>query len=336
MGQVVIVWWRGALLAAAVLLWSLVRPAWAADIAFTAGTNLRLASVAEGAAALSARDEWLQLCSDWHRAALLRGRAPNTEAALRAMLAKAALAWTPQEAARLEASARRLAPRFDALRVPLPEQVLLIKTDGSESAGAPHTRADAVMLPAKALPPTEQGLDYLLAHELFHVMSRRSSALATRLYALIGFEPVPEFSWPDELQAVRIVNPDAPHHRHAMRLPRGAEGKGHDEVLLMPLLVAKRPVNFEAGESFFDVLELTLVEVVPEAGASRPRRAVNGKVATASPALTKAYMDRLGGNTGYVIHPEETMADNFAFLAAGVKVRQPALLERIEAVFKSQ
>lgn len=330
-GVGVLALWRSVLLLAA-LCCAMARPALAADIAFAGVTSLRLASVDEGAAALSARDEWMRLCSDWHRAALLRGRAPNTEAALQALLAKAAQAWMPQETARIEAAARRLAPRFAALHVSLPKQVLLIKTDGSESAGAPHTRGDAVMLPAKALPPTEQGLDYLLAHELFHVMSRRSPALATRLYALIGFEPVPELNWPAELQAVRIVNPDAPHHRHAMRLPRVGGG----DVLLMPILVASRPVNFEAGESFFDVLELTLVEVVPEDGGSRLRRAADGKAVTASSALTKAYMDRLGGNTGYVIHPEETMADNFAFLAAGMKVHQPALLERIEAVFKSQ
>lgn len=331
MGRVGVLVLRRSLLLAA-LLWAVARPVSAADIAFAGGTGLRLASVEEGAAALSARDEWLQLCSDWHRAALLRGRAPNTEAALQALLARAALAWTPQESARIEASARRLAPRFAALRVPLPKRVLLIKTDGSESAGAPHTRGDAVMLPAAALPPTEQGLDYLMAHELFHVMSRRAPGLATRLYALIGFEPAPEFIWPDELQAVRIVNPDAPHHRHAMRLPRAGGG----EVLLMPVLLASRPVDFEAGESFFDVLQLTLVEVVAEGGGSRARRAADGKVVTASPALTKAYMARLGSNTGYVIHPEETMADNFAFLAAGIKVRQPELLERIEAVFRSQ
>jgi hypothetical protein len=300
--------WRSLLLLAAALACVAVRPASAADIAFAGGASLRLASVEEGAAALSARDEWLQLCSDWHRAALLRGRKPDTEAALQALLARAALAWTREEASRIEASARRLAPRFEALGVPLPKQVL------------------------KALPPAGQELDYLLAHELFHVMSRRSPALATRLYALIGFEPAPEFSWPQELQAVRIVNPDAPHHRHAMRLPRPEGG----DAWLMPILVAKRPVRFDAGETFFDVLELTLVEVVPEGRSSRARRTADGKVSTASPALTRAYMDRLGGNTGYVIHPEETMADNFAFLVAGIPVRQQALLERIEAVFRSQ
>ena len=41
---------------------------------------------------------------------------------------------------------------------------------------------------------------------------------------------------------------------------------------------------------------------------------------------------RLGGNTGYIIHPEETMADNFAFLVSGRSVRNPKLVQRIEAL----
>jgi hypothetical protein len=51
-----------------------------------------------------------------------------------------------------------------------------------------------------------------------------------------------------------------------------------------------------------------------------------------SPAQLPAYAARLGGNTGYIIHPEETIADNFAQLLTGRTVRNPALLQQIEAV----
>jgi hypothetical protein len=43
------------------------------------------------------------------------------------------------------------------------------------------------------------------------------------------------------------------------------------------------------------------------------------------------YLRRLGGNTGYVIHCEEAMADNVALLATAVEPRNPALLARIKA-----
>jgi hypothetical protein len=40
----------------------------------------------------------------------------------------------------------------------------------------------------------------------------------------------------------------------------------------------------------------------------------------------------MGGNTSYMLHPEETMADNIAFLVSGREVPNPALLQRIKAV----
>ena len=48
-----------------------------------------------------------------------------------------------------------------------------------------------------------------------------------------------------------------------------------------------------------------------------------------------AFLERLGGNTPYVIHPEETMADNVAFLLTGRPARNAALLQRIEAALRA-
>ena len=45
-----------------------------------------------------------------------------------------------------------------------------------------------------------------------------------------------------------------------------------------------------------------------------------------------AYLQRLGGNTEYVFHPEETLADNIALLASGASAPNPALLDRLRSV----
>ena len=44
---------------------------------------------------------------------------------------------------------------------------------------------------------------------------------------------------------------------------------------------------------------------------------------------TESYVDQLGGNTPYIIHPEETMADNVSYLVSGRQVRNPGLLGRV-------
>src|SRR5205085_3642499 len=106
--------------------------------------------------------------------------------------------------------------RAAALRVPLPAEILIVNTDGRDAANAPYTRGNAIVLPTAALPAANaQPSDrFLIAHELFHVVSRHDPAIANRLYALIGFEPVEPLQWPAAWLPARIANPDAPFDRH--------------------------------------------------------------------------------------------------------------------------
>ena len=41
------------------------------------------------------------------------------------------------------------------------------------------------------------------------------------------------------------------------------------------------------------------------------------------------FFEQVGHNTDYIIHPEETMADNFAYLVTGKKVKTPRILEEM-------
>ena len=78
-------------------------------------------------------------------------------------------------------------------------------------------------------------------------------------------------------------------------------------------------------------------EVEPDGSAgSRPVRDSGGQPAWFAPAQAGPFFARLGGNTGYVIHPEETIADNVAFLLSGRQVRNRALLERIGSVLRQE
>jgi len=60
-----------------------------------------------------------------------------------------------------------------------------------------------------------------------------------------------------------------------------------------------------------------------------------GALAWHPPEVVPEYLLRLGGNTGYIIHPEETMADNFALLVIGRPVPNPGLLQSIERVLRA-
>jgi hypothetical protein len=251
--------------------------------------------------------------------------APVTLDAFRRWNGDAVRPWSAEQRTRWLSALTELAPAFARLRIPLPREVMLIATNGQESAGAPYTRANAVMLPGTARKPGISDVG-LLAHELWHVASRHAPATANRLYAEIGFQPMGELRFPTAWDDIRIANPDAPVHRHAMRLQ--LDGRS---AMITPVLVARR-TELQAGETFFHVMDVRLLEVQPGSGGA-PSTAVMRDGAPVWHALGGAhdYLKQLGGNTGYVIHPEEAIADNIVLLATGASARNQALLERLKA-----
>ncbi|CAN5394041.1 hypothetical protein BH10PSE17_BH10PSE17_09720 [soil metagenome] len=293
--------------------------------------DIRFATIEQSRALLGTADEWSDLTTDFHRAATMEVAPPVDRERFLKFEADTAKPWTDAQRARWQKAIDAVKPRFVALGVPVPEQILLIKTDGRDSAGAPYTRRNAVMLPADSIDKTTKS-GYsdveLLAHELFHVVSRHSPALSARLYETIGYKRVGLLQWPDAWKPARIVNPDAPLDRDAMDLT--IDGR---QVSVMPVIMASR-TDLKPGESFFSVMDVRLLEVRSSNDGSSVAVMKGGEPVWHSLASTPEYFAKLGGNTKYVIHPEETMADNFAFLVSGRKVKNPALLERVDAVLK--
>lgn len=200
------------------------------------GTRVRFASLAQARSLLMAEDEWMAATSAFNRRAIVGGTAPVGMDAFKAWNGAAARAWSPEQVNRWQRALQAIAPAVKALRLPLPPEVWLVFTNGQESAGAPYTRANFI-----ALPGTGGGGNYpdsaLLMHELWHVISRNDPALATRLYAELGFEPMAPLQVPQAWADITIANPDAPVNRHAMRLTM-ADGKSSPWIT--PVLVASR------------------------------------------------------------------------------------------------
>ena len=295
-----------------------------------AGTRVRFADIDTGRALLMADDEWMRATSEFQRRAVMGSATPVTLEAFRRWNGDAARPWSDELRARWRRALERLAPSFSALRIPLPAEVLLIASSGQESARAPYPRAHGVVLPGPAVSPGYSD-SMLMAHELWHVAARHAPALATRLYAELGFEPIAELQFPPQWAGVRIVNPDAPSNRHAMRLD--VDGRS---AWVTPVLIAAR-TELQPDETFFSVMEPRLLELEPGANGapSRAAQRPDGQPLWHPLNGPHEYVRRLGGNTGYVIHHEEALADNVALLATGQRARNPELLARIKAVLEA-
>jgi hypothetical protein len=295
-----------------------------------AGKRLRFAGMADGRRVLAADDDWLGATGGFQRRAMMGRQEAVTLAQFRQWNADAVQDWTMPRRERWRAAAAAIEARVRELRLPLPQETLLLSSNGQESAGMPYTRANAVVITLAGEAP--RAIDAaLMAHELWHVASRHAPALADRVYREIGFEPMPELAWPAAWNEIRIANPDAPTNRHAMR----AEVDGR-AALLTPALVASRTV-LQPREPFAALFEVRLLEVLPDADGLRSRAVTDSDGAPRRHAVERvpSFLERLGGNTPYVIHPEETMADNVALLLTGLPARNAGLLRRIEAALKS-
>jgi hypothetical protein len=50
----------------------------------------------------------------------------------------------------------------------------------------------------------------------------------------------------------------------------------------------------------------------------------------------EGFVEQVGRNTGYIIHPEEILADNFKLLATGAEnVPSPQILDKMRGILRS-
>lgn len=299
------------------------------------GSVLAPASVEEGAAVLWAEDDFTRRMSPFDRQARLRAATAVSGAEHRAFAARAVLPWTDDERARIGAAVEGLGPRFEALGVRFPERVLLVKTSGDEEGGAAYTRGTAIMVPQAVLRSAPEALRRLVCHELSHVLSRHDPALRARLYAAVGFETCGEVELPGDLAARRITNPDAPAFDQAIRVR--CDGV---ERPMVPVLFSRAPYDAAARPPFLSTMEFRLIAVEVEGDPPRAKAVLDasGGPVLRRPQEVEGFFERTGRNTGYLIHPEEIVADNFVILvhAADPAARpapSPEVVARIAEAF---
>ena len=266
----------------------------------------------EGGRFLGRPDGFIEAMSPFDRSARLMTAREVSQAELLRHVSAQARDWTPGEMANVRGSMKAIAGKMAGLKLDFPPTIYFIKTTGREEGNAAYTRLNAIILPVGKLKQKDASLRRLLAHELFHVLSRANLKLATQLYRIIGYEPAPALKFPAELLPRKLTNPDAPFSRHVIEIHH--EGRA---VKVAPILYARADKYDEKlGGPFFRYLIFRLL-VLDAKDRSRAARDADGRLILLKPDEAKGFHDKVGRNTGYIIHPEETMADNFVFLLLG-------------------
>jgi hypothetical protein len=242
----------------------------------------------------------------------------------------AALAWTDEDRRLLQPQLAQLAPILPSLRWQRSKPILLIKAAADFEDGLPHTRANAIVLPQGSERVASGMLTAILAHELFHVLSRDDARLKERLYAAIGFKACASIEIPQPISGLRVSNPDAPRHRHAIAVRYRGQPV---EVMPFPSFASD---GIDPRQGFKTQVRVAWLFVDREGDACKARAPAAGEAP--EPPDMDGLFEQVGRNTRYLWHPEEILADNFTLLLIGMlrgsplAVPSPEVLEKLRKI----
>lgn len=186
--------------------------------------------------------------------------------------------------------------------VPMPEEIVFVKTTMKEEGNAGgYTRKNRIYL--NGISSTHWRSVRLVAHELFHVLTRNDAEFRRKMYSIIGFNVIEhEFEFAKDILDKRISNPDVSRYDSYAELTIG-------DVKRPCTMMLYSNREYEGG-SFFNYANIGLIPLDDEL-----KPIVKNGITEIHPLeeCTDFY-DIVSNNTRYVINPEECLADNFAAL----------------------
>jgi hypothetical protein len=300
-------------------------------LGLTPECDVRFATAEQGRKILTADDTFTAQLSRFDLQCRLKTQKEVTLADWKQFVAEHVREWQPADTALVSSSVERLKKRLAGFRLPSPPVIHIVRTTGEEESNAAYTRSAAIVLPAKVLDYDETKLDRLMLHELFHIISRHDGAVRAKLYAIIGFELCEPIELPASLAPRRITNPDAPLIDCTISLT----AKSGKTVTGAPVLyAATKQYDAKKTPTLFQSLLFRLL-VVEQRGDRWQPVLVKGEPVVINPREELEFLDKIGKNTNYIIHPDEILADNFVRLVMNdANVPSPQIIDQMRHVLK--
>ena len=185
------------------------------------------------------------------------------------------------------------------------DEIVFIKTTMQEEPGASgYTHGTEIYLQGDVIsiytvghliPGFDSYFRELIWHELFHCLTRCNPDFREAMYSLVNFTVVDtDFELPDSVFEYHITNPDVEHHNsYATFIIDGQEIDCFTDFVTT--------IHYDEAQASFMTCSTTAL--VP----------IDGTDIYYTPEQASNFDEVFGTNTGYVVDPEECMADNFAY-----------------------
>ncbi|MBQ6342182.1 MAG: hypothetical protein IJI41_03555 [Anaerolineaceae bacterium] len=245
---------------------------------------------------------------------------------LEAFTAKQTMDWTDEEKAAIDSAMSLIEKTCEerGYTLPVTEGIVFAKTTMHEECDASaYTHGTQIYLGESLIqlglaeePWKQIYFQEVVAHELFHCLTRNHPDFREAMYGILGFTVVEEdYTFAPEIKEAIISNPDVGHHNSYASFNINGEMKDCTVIF-----TTSKPFE-QPGDNFFSGMVTGLVPVDDLSVMYTSEDASN-------------FWEVFGKNTGYVIDPEETMADNFAYTIVYGFTREYETPEIIQSIDK--
>ena len=236
--------------------------------------------------------------------------------------------WSEDEKIKVTKAFNMIKSNIKKLKLNLtyPDEIVLLKTTMKEelNMGA-YTRKNWIAIGENMLSKaSNEQLLYLVGHELFHILTRKSVEFKRAAYATIGFNVVDhEIILPTDVITKRISNPDIERRDSYVEL--NVDGKN---TKCVQVVYTTKPYTEGGIDDYLNVGFIPLNEDLI------PMMKDGQTVIYPKYYVEEEFHKKVGNNTPYLIDPEEILADNFSFMLINKKdLANPEITEALKKAF---
>ena len=241
------------------------------------------------------------------------------------------LNWSDKDKERISKSIKTLDNeiRKQKLDIDFPKELIFVKTTMKEEGNVDaYTRKNWIAMGESALGTmSDADLISLIAHEIFHILSRSDKDFKKSAYSTIGFTVLDrDILFPADIIEKRISNPDIDRYDSYINLT--VNGQKQNCTMMT---YTDSPFDPQAGKTLSDYLQTGLVPLNENFIPVQQ----NGETVIYSIGQTTDFYEQVGKNTDHTINPEEILAENFSFLLTGKKdLQSPGIINKLREALK--
>jgi hypothetical protein len=227
-----------------------------------------------------------------------------------------------------------------------PDTLVLIKTHSKHYGdGVWYTRENCIIIPESDITKKKTNpFTSTMMHEVFHVFSRLNPKKSDDFYKLIGFQSIGlnNLEIPQTLKDRIFHNPDGVDFAQRIFLAQ----KDGSTIEAIPIIYSNQLGHKDNMDDFFAYVEFSLFQIKPDGdGKWTVVTKEDGFSSTLKMDEQSDFFAQIKDNTGYIIHPDEILADNFSImmnakkspaLTAKFSAGGKKLISDMEALFKSK